>query len=732
MKAETLPLLFEPRSLAVVGASSREGSIGRALVSNALLNGYTGIVYPVNRKAKSVLGVRAYASVIDIPDDVDLAVLVVPAVAVPEALAECGQKGVRSVVVISAGFKELGPQGEALEGSLKEKARRWGISLVGPNCLGVINTSPRFRLNATFGRLMPKHGNVAFVTQSGAVGVAALEYAETKRIGLSKFASIGNKADVNENDLLAYLKEDDETDVILLYLEDLADPPTFMRIARDIVSDPVHPKPILAIKSGRTSEGARAASSHTGALAGSDEVFNAFFTQSRILRVESLHDLFDHALSLANQPPPKKGKVAILTNAGGIGIMATDTCVRNGLELARFAPETEDALRGILPPTASVTNPVDVIGDADEERYGKALASLCRDDDVGGVIAVWTPTFMTSSPRIARTIAGISGDCGKPILACLQTVDGEEDVRRELEEARIPRYRFPEDAARAMAALALFGEKSRRPQGEVARFEDVRTGQVQSILNTARARNASALLEPEGHEILNAFGLPVLSNRMTTSEHEARDVASAMGFPVAIKVVSPDILHKTDVGGVRVGIRNENALATAWRDMMEDVRARVPEADVRGILVQKMAPSGGTEVILGMKRDPQFGPLLMFGLGGVLVEALKDVTFRVAPINNFSAEAMIREVKAYRILRGFRGMPARDTDAIRACLQRLSQLVTTFEAFDEIDVNPLLVYEEGRGAVVVDGRFLLRHPRKTRNAAPSAARPVASCRPSAT
>lgn len=707
MPRRNLAALFNPASTAVIGASTREGTVGRALFSNILMNGYAGVVYPVNMKAKSVLGVKSYPSILDVPDPVDLAILIVPALVVPATLAECGQKGVKAAIVISAGFKELGPTGAKLERNVREKAENFGISLIGPNCFGMINSDPTVRLNATFGRVMPRSGNIAFMSQSGAIGVNALEYAESEEIGLSKFVSIGNKADINENDLLEYLRDDDGTDVIAFYLEDLVNPKEFMRVAREVTSNPTRPKPILAIKSGRTSEGAKAASSHTGALAGSEEAYNAFFDQARIIRVDTINELFAKAAALAYQPAPAGGRVGILTNAGGVGIMATDACIANGLELAQLTDATRAAMRQHLPVTASVTNPVDIIGDADEQRYEQVLRLLVADENVDAIIPIWTPTLMAEAVDIAHVIAEVGSATKKPVLACIQTMGNSAHIRRALLKDRIPHYQFPENAARALSAMARFAAWSHRPQGDTARFDDVDRELVRRTVDRALTREPVFLSEPEGHDILSAYGLPVPAYRLAKNQEETLTAAAEIGYPVVIKIVSPDILHKTEFGGVRVNITDADGLGREYDEFIRTVVERAPDADIWGVLVQQMADKG-TETILGMKRDPQFGPLLMFGLGGVMVEVLKDVVFRVAPISDESAHSMVTGIKAHKLLEGFRGEPPRDVAKVKDCLLRLSQLVTDFEEFDEIDINPLRVYEAGKGAMVLDARFLLR------------------------
>lgn len=702
-----LDFLFKPRAVAVIGASNREGSVGRAIFANILLNGYTGVVYPVNPKARSILGVKTYPSILDIEEEIDLAVIIVPAIAVPAVIAECGQRKVKSAIVISAGFKELGPTGAAMEKAVKERARTWGIRLVGPNCFGMINTSPQVRLNTTFGKLMPRPGNIALVSQSGAVGANALEYSEAEEVGLSKFISIGNKADINECDLLNYLKDDDETDVIALYLEDLVNPQEFMRIAREITSDPKRPKPILAIKAGRTSEGARAASSHTGALAGSDEAYNAFFAQSRILRVETVHELIAKAASLAYQPFPKGPRVAIITNAGGIGIMATDACVRYGLEIARLSENTHNELKKVLPPAAAIHNPVDIIGDGDAERYRAALRILLQDKNVDALIPIWTRSIVSEAIDVANVIVEEAQKTDKTILACIQTMGDNTDIRRTLLRARIPHFLFPENAAQALAAMAEFSRLSKRPAGEIRHFSDTNPTKVKELINRAKTRPRPFLSEPESYEILKAYGLPVADFAMAKEIKEALQAAQTITYPVVLKIVSPDIIHKTDFGGVCVNIKDEKELQSAFEEMMKKVAEKKPDAEIWGVMIQKMAPVGGLETILGMKRDPQFGPLLMFGLGGILVEVLKDVAFRVAPVNDLSAESMVTSIKASRLLEPFRGKPARDKKKLIEAIQRLSQLVTDFPAIQEIDINPLLVFEENNGAMAIDARILL-------------------------
>jgi acetyltransferase len=704
-KRDNLRMLFWPRSIAVVGASNREGTVGRELFANVLMNGYTGVVYPVHLTAKSILGVKAYPSVLHVPDEVDLAVIIVPAVAVPAAMEECGQKGVKSAIVISAGFKEMGEQGRLLERKVKEKADKYNIAMVGPNCFGMINTDPRVKLNSTFGRIMPGHGNIAFISQSGALGIAALEFAKSRDIGLSKFISIGNKADVNENDLLSFLKDDDETGVILLYLEDLKDPREFMDLARLITGEASRNKPILAIKSGRTSEGAKAASSHTGALAGSDAAYDAFFEQCGILRVESLSDLFEYAIAFADQPIPKQNRVAIITNAGGAGIMATDAAIRSGLKLAQLTEETKKTMREGLPLSASVANPVDVLGDSDEKRYAFALKHLLADPNVDGVVTIWTPTLMAETEAVAKAIAEVAKGAGKPVLGCLMSLGEPRKIAEAL--GGIPSYTLPETAVKTMSMLAYYGQWLNRPRTEVKQFDDVKTARVHELVQLVKSRERKFITEPEAHEILACYGLPTLPSALVKTPDEAVEAARKIGYPVVIKIVSPDILHKTEFGGVRVNIAGDMALRSEYALLLKAVSERKPGADIWGVFVQKMARKG-REFILGMNRDPQFGPLLMFGLGGIMVELLKDVTFRVAPVRELSAQTMLTEIKGYKLITGFRGEPPADWDKIVESIERLSQLVMDFPELDEVDINPFVAYERGKGAVCLDARILIK------------------------
>jgi len=699
--ARDLSSIFAPRSVAVIGASRDPGKVGHAIFRN-VLEDFQGVVYPVNPNAQAIRGVRAYPSVLEIPDPVDLAIIIVPAPGVGAVLDQCGSKGVRGVVVISAGFRESGVDGRRREEEVKAAVRRYGFALVGPNCLGVLNTDPGVRLNATFARARPAAGNIAFLSQSGALTTAVLDYARARGIGFSKLVSLGNKADVSELDLLAALRDDAHTDVILLYLEELTDGRRFIALCREITGEISDPKPILAVKSGRTAAGARAVSSHTGSLAGSDEVYDAVFLQSGVLRVDSVEELFHYAVAFANQPLPAGRRVAVVTNAGGPGVMAADAAIRQGLQMATLAEGTKQGLRLALPAEASVDNPVDLIGDAQHDRYQAALRAALRDPGTDGVLVLLTPQAVTDIEEIARVVASEARGARKPVLASFMGVVDVSGGVRVLEEAHIPHYGFPEDAVRAFAAMTQYGEWVRRPRTEVRTFP-VNRSQVDAVL--AQAARGPFVRETLALRLLEAYGFPLAPWAEASSAEDAVIRASAIGFPVAMKVLSPQIVHKVDIGGVRLHLSAPSEVRAAYDEMMAEIARRQPGAAVDGVIVQKMA--SGVETILGVNHDPQFGPIIMFGLGGIYVEVFKDVTFRLAPIRELSARRMVESIKAGQILRGVRGQPPADLDALVECIERLSQLAAEIPEIAELDINPLMVLPAGNGAAVVDARLRL-------------------------
>ena len=698
---------MSPRSIAVVGATNRPGSVGLAVFRNILNAGFEGVLYPVNLKAKSVQSVKAYPALMDIPDEVDMAVIIVPAETVCSVMGEAGKKEVKGAIVISAGFREIGGRGVELENCLKEAVRKYDIRLVGPNCLGVINNNEKVRMNASFATKMPKAGNIAFISQSGALCTAVLDYAEGRNIGFSKFVSFGNKTDVNETDLLRYLKDDPDTDVILMYLEDITNGREFLETAREITWE-AH-KPMLAIKSGRSAEGARAAASHTGSLAGSDSAYDALFYQSGILRVEGVDELFNRAIAFAKQPIPKGNRIAIVTNAGGPGIMATDAAVRHNLKIATFSEKTKQKLKKVLPPTANIQNPVDVIGDATHERYEAAIRYILMDENVDGAIVILTPQAMTDVLETAEIVPHVAEGIDKPVLCSFMGIVDVSEGVRYLEKHNIPNYAFPEAAVRSMASMAFYGKLLSLDRREVRRVTADRDTASAIIKKKLTGRDRYYMSEKEANEILQCYGFPVLKSVLLKDLSEVDEAAEGFAFPVAMKICSPDIVHKFDVGGVRLKIKTKDEARTAFEEIIENVKKLKPSVKIDGVIIERMAKRG-VEVILGAVREPKFGPICMFGLGGTFVEAMKDVTFRLAPMWEISAEIMIQTIKAYSILKGVRGSPPCDIDAIKDCVLRLSQMVTEHPEIAELDINPLIVYPQGEGCVVADSRILLKNP----------------------
>jgi acetate---CoA ligase (ADP-forming) len=693
--------LFAPRAVAVVGASARKDSVGQAVFRNLLSSGYTGVVYPINPKHRSILGVRSYANVLEVDDDLDLVVIAVPASAIPQVLDECAQKGVRSAIVLSAGFKETGAEGAVFEEEMRKRAEKAGIALLGPNCLGLINTDPAVSMNATFARVMAAPGHVAFLSQSGALCTSILDYARAQHIGFSKFISFGNKADIDEIDLLRYLATDAQTSAILMYVEELSEGPRFIHLAREITG--VLGKPILAIKTGRTQQGASAASSHTGSLAGADAAYDAIMAQAGVLRVDTVQELFDYAMAFGSQPMPRGDRIAIITNAGGPGIMATDACVYQGLNLAEFSEETTAKLKAALPAAASNRNPVDLVGDARSDRYRAALEVVLKDRGVDGVIAILTPQNMTDIDGVAEVIAELAQQSSKPLFASfmggVDIASGVQILRRN----NVPHYPFPEGAARVFAAMWRYQRWLDRPRTEERIFE-VDRKKVNEVFAKAASEGRTQLPESEAVAVLEAYGFPTLRAETARASSDVEGICARLGFPLVMKIASPDILHKTDVGGVVLGIKDAAAAEKAFNDMMTSVKAQRPEANIWGVHIQQMAVAG-REVILGATRDARFGPLPMFGLGGIYTEALGDVTFRLAPLRALSARRMVEQIRGRKILTGTRGQGPVDFEVLQECLERLSQLVIEFPVIKEIDINPLIAYEEG--AVAADARIIL-------------------------
>ncbi|HJW89088.1 MAG TPA: acetate--CoA ligase family protein [Anaerolineales bacterium] len=699
--ADNLEAFFSPASIAVIGASADPDKLGSAVVKNLIDGGYgkIGKIFPINLTTKEILGYPAYPSVLAVPGPIDLVVVVIPYQHVPAALRTCGEKGIAAAIVISAGFREAGREGLERELELMQIAEQYGIRLIGPNCLGVIDTFTP--LNASFAAGTPPRGPMAFMSQSGALGTAVLDIALAGRLGLSKFVSLGNKADVDEIDLLRAWQDDEHTRVIMIYSEGMANGQEFIRVAREVTAQ----KPVAAIKSGVTRSGSRAVSSHTGSLAGSEQAYQAAFRQAGVLRAESMQNLFDFALALGYQPPLLGDHIAIITNAGGPGILATDALERSGLALAQLENTTINALIQYLPDAASAANPVDVLGDAHADRYRFALEIVIADPNVDGLLVVLTPQAMTEIEATAKAVGAISETTQKPILACFMGEARVEAGIGILQSYGVPNYPFPERAAQAFKAMAEYREIRSRPKPRYVVFE-VDQPAVRETFQQVRAAGRVSIGDFEARRILTAYGLPIPASELAANPDEAIEIARRIGFPVVLKIASPDILHKTDVGGVKVGLRTPEEVRDAFELMVYRAERYLPEARILGCLVQQMVPSG-LEVLVGMNRDPQFGPLVTFGLGGIYVEALKDVTFCVAPFSVQEAEAMLSEIRAHALLDGVRGQPPADKESIVDTLLRVGQLVSDFPEIVELDINPLVVYPQNQGAIAIDARLVL-------------------------
>ena len=707
-RSSDLDELFRPASVAVIGASNKPGKVGTSLFRNILQAGYRGVAYPVNPSWKSVSGVRCYAGVKDLPEAPDLGVVIVPAPAVAEVVEELGAAGTRGLVIISAGFREVGEAGAALEREVVRRAERYSMSLVGPNCFGVLNTDPEVSLNATFSESLPPPGNIAFVSQSGALCAGILQYGIAERIGFSRFVSVGNRAGVDENDLLHSLGSDPATRVILLYVESLANGRRFLEAAREVTEK----KPVLVIKSGRTAAGERAARSHTGSLAqsGRDQLYDALFEQSGVLRADSLGDLFRMAKIFATGLKLEGPRLAILTNSGGPGIVAADAAVRNGLELPAPPPATRAELARRLPSIAALSNPLDMTADVGPDQYRETLAALLAPPEIDGALVIATPTGTMTGESVARAVLDVKSKTDKAIVACLF---GLTDLSREvsfLEDRGVPTFTFPEEAVQGLGSLARYHAWRTRPRTEVRTFE-VDQDAVRTTLERARATGTLVLPEYAARSLLSAYGVGFPRVERVTTLDAAVAAADSIGYPVVLKVASPDISHKTDVGGVAVGLADAEMLRGAWERMQLSLRSAAPQARIEGFEVDQQI-LGGKEVLVGVQRDPDFGPIVVFGMGGIYVEVLRDVTFRLAPVRPLSAERMVESVKAFPLLKGVRGEAPSDLPALEEAIERVSQLAVDLPEVVELDLNPLIVRASGQGVVAVDARVVLAPPSK--------------------
>ena len=692
-----LKLFFNPRAVAVIGASRKRGTIGGEIFHNLLNYGFQGPVYPVNPTSDLVQSVRAYASIEEIPGPVDLAVIVVPAAYVVETAAACGRKGVRALVVISAGFSETGKEGQVRQAELLRVCREAGMRLIGPNCMGIANTDSSVRLDATFAPTEPPQGRVGFSSQSGALGLAIMEYANSLGLGLSTFVSVGNKADISGNDLLRYWESDENTDVILLYLESFGNPKKFSQIARRVGRK----KPIVVVKSGRSTAGARATSSHTGALiAASDVTVNALFRQAGVIRTDTLAELFDVASLLANQPLPTGNRVGIITNAGGPGILCADTCEARGLEVPLLSEGIQSQLREFLLPGASASNPVDMIASAPAAHYGRAIEAVLSEPDIDALIVIFTPPLVTKAADVARAIGDAVNRSArdKPILAVFLSPEAAPDEFR-LTKPHIPSFAFPETAAIALARAARYRDWRERPESWPPAFEDLRRDEAAAIVATALSRGDSWLTPDEIEKLFACYGLPLIEQRIVGSPDEAGELAEQFGGEVALKVIAPGVIHKTEAGGVQLHLRGANQVRDAAIKMEKRLHSHGQAPT--GFLVQRMAEAG-VEMIVGVVHDAQFGPVVACGAGGVQVELLRDVSVRLTPISREDASDMVRSLKTYPLLNSFRGRPTFDVAALEDGVLRVSTLVEDIPQIAELDCNPFVVHE--KGATILDAR----------------------------
>nr|AIF09948.1 CoA-binding domain-containing protein (yfiQ) [uncultured marine thaumarchaeote KM3_41_H02] len=694
-------VFLSPKSIAVIGASDKEGSVGRAITSN-IMKGYTGTVFPISPTRDTVFDQKAYKSVLDVPDEIDLAVIITKNTIVPIVLEECGKKKIQGAIVITAGFKEVDEEGKKLEEQLKDIAKKYNLQVIGPNCLGVMNLDPQTMMNSTFLKITPKSGEIALVSQSGAICAALVEDASAQGIGFSAVISMGNKADMTEIDVLKMLAEHEQTKVIVMYLEDMGDGQEFLKVCKQITKQNVVKKPVLVLKSGRSPEGAKAAMSHTGALMGSDEIYDALLQQSGAIRVDTMEELFDYATAFSKQPLPTNGDLVIVSNAGGPAIISTDSCSKLGIKMAKIE-EIRSKIDAVIPPWGSSRNPVDIVGDADFNRFENVLNEVLQHKNVGSVISMCTPSATLDYDKLAEVIVRMSKKYKKTMLASLMGLDEGITNREILAAGDVPYYTYAEGSIRALKAMLRFVEWVKSPDGDITKFE-VDKDRAKSIFDKVKAEGRSNLLEDEGREILDAYGFPLPQSIVATTEDEAVDAANKIGYPIVMKISSPQIIHKSDAGGVKVNLTNDDETRDGFRTIMENAKKYDSNAEIKGVLIVEMV-KGGKEMIIGSKLEPGMGPVVMLGMGGIYVEILKDVTFRLAPLTDQEANDMISSIKTKKLLDGVRGEEPSDINKLSECIQRLSQLVTDFKEIKELDMNPVLVMEKGEGCKILDVRI---------------------------
>ena len=697
-----LDKIMKPKAIAVVGASTKEHTIGSDIMKRLQEYKFTGNIYPVNPKGGIIEGLQAYTSVLEIPGEVDLAIIVVNQKFVLDTIDQCNQKGIKGLVVITAGFKETGKEGAEAEKQLLAKVREYGMRCVGPNCLGVVNTHPEIRLDGCFAETLPERGHIGFVSQSGALGGGILNILKDLNLGFAQFISIGNQADINAESALEYWENEEDVEQILLYMESIANPSNFRKLASRISKK----KPILALKAGRSAAGASAASSHTGSLAGADKAANALLSQSGVIREYSLKDLFATAKVFANCPIPKGDRVAIITNSGGPGIMATDAVSEYGMQMAQITDETKDKLRSFLPAAASVKNPIDMIASAPIEHYKETLKTVIADENVDMIMVIYLPFLGLKDIDVAKAVMEIKAEYPeKPVVGIFMTTNDFFSKISEL-EVNMPFFMYAEEAADGFNRLNQQRLWMEQPEGKIPCY-DVDRNKVESIIKGSIAEGRDQLTTLESIDVLQAYGIRACKYGLATNEEEVAELGNSIGYPVVMKMTSKTTSHKTDVGGVRVNIQSEEQLRAEYKDLIAKLTEKGLLEGLEGVIIQEMV-KGNREMVCGIATDPQYGPMMMFGLGGVFVEALKDVTFRIAPLTDLDAKSMIKSVKAYKLLQGARGTTPAQMDQIEETLLRLSQLVNDYKFIDELDINPLLISEKTGEGIAVDGRIKVR------------------------
>jgi len=699
---KNLDAVMKPRSIAVIGASERQEAFGCSIFKNLLEYGFAGDLYPINNKSETIFNVKAYKSILDVPGDVDMAVIVIPNKFVPQVIEECGQKGVKGLVIITAGYKETGKDGAQLERELAEQINKLGMTAIGPNCLGILNTEPSVHMDASFAEEMPLAGKTAFVSQSGALGAAILNISKDMNVGLSQFVSMGNKAVVNEATLVEYWGEEENVNQILLYVESIEDPQTFRELAAKISKK----KPVIAVKAGRSSAGAKAASSHTGALAGADLAADALLKQCGVIRANSVLELFQYAQIFNNCDLPKGNRVGIVTNTGGPGIMATDALSEYGLTIADYSEETRRRCREFLPSAASVGNPIDMIASAPIEHYQKTLEVVMNDPNVDIIMVIYVPFLGVEPMDCAKAIMEIKAQHPeKPIVCVFMTkLDFFSQISKV--DINVPFYQYPEDAAKAISQLDAQRRWAAKPLGTQPVY-NVNKDIAKQLFIQALYEGRDQLTTLESIDLLSAYGIRTCKYDFAANLEDAVKVANEIGYPVVMKITSTKISHKTEIGGVIVNIKSENELKDAYNGLIERLRSKGLEDSLDGVIIQEMV-KGDREMVCGIATDPQYGHLMMFGLGGIYVETIKDIIFRVGPINDNDADEMVKSVKAYKILMGSRGELPANIDQIKETLLRLSQLIKDFPFIEELDINPLKVSDKTGEGVAVDGRIKIK------------------------